>query len=255
MVRLRLEHGHLTKFTKSWCSSISHQIRALRSYSKKWLKNKLQEKYDDTLYFTSEKRREDMLCLRDKTNNILLEHRANLQFGDEKIKDGIKIHLQWHCHYWSRYKVLPHCSQYDWYHNTFVLMKGSSWADQAPPTEGAAAQHCLHAYLQTQDWMLLQSMSLDPCDYGWRTGVHGFEPVPTLDPMAPDELLRFTSCNCKGDCSNRWCRCKKNSVYCIAACGNCKGITCSFHPDVETEDLDLKTLFYMQYLFSWKWGL
>ena len=103
--------------------------------------------------------------------------------------------------------------------------------------------------------MLLQSMSLDPCDYGWRTGVHGFEPVPTLDPMVPDELLRFTSCNCKGDCSNRRCRislrCKKNSVYCIAACGNCKGITCSFHPDVETgEDLDLKTLFYMQYLFS-----
>ena len=31
-------------------------------------------------------------------------------------------------------------------------------------------------------------MSLDHCDYGWRTGVHGFEPVPTLDPMAPDEL-------------------------------------------------------------------
>ena len=24
-----------------------------------------------------------------------------------------------------------------------------------PPTEGAAAQHCLHAYLQTRDWMLL----------------------------------------------------------------------------------------------------
>ena len=93
--------------------------------------------------------------------------------------------------------------------------------------------------------MLLQSMSLDPCDYGWRTEVHAFEPVPTLDPMAPDELLWFTSCNCKGDCSNRRCGCKKNSVYCIAACGNCKGIACrnSFHSDVETgeEDLDLKT--------------
>ena len=35
-----------------------------------------------------------------------------------------------------------------------------------PPTEGAAAQLSLRAYLQTRDWLLLQSMSLDPCDYG-----------------------------------------------------------------------------------------
>lgn len=95
-----------------------------------------------------------------------------------------------------------------------------------PPTEGAAAQHSLRAYLQTRDWMLLQSMSLDPSGYGWTVGVHGYEPVPTLDPMAPEELLRFISCNCKGDCSNRRCSCKKNDVKCISACGNCKGITC-----------------------------
>ena len=45
--------------------------------------------------------------------------------------------------------------------------------------------------------MLLQSMYLDPSGYGWTVGVHGYEPVPTLDPIAPEELLRFTSCNCK----------------------------------------------------------
>ena len=71
-----------------------------------------------------------------------------------------------------------------------------------PPTGGAVAQHSLCAYLQTRDWILLQSMSLDPSGYGWMVGVHGYEPVPTLDPMAPEELLRFISCNCKGDCSN-----------------------------------------------------
>ena len=48
----------------------------------------------------------------------------------------------------------------------------------------------------------------------------------TLDPMAPDEFLKFISCNCKGDCSNRRCSCKKNDVKCISACGNYKGITC-----------------------------
>ncbi len=67
-----------------------------------------------------------------------------------------------------------------------------------PPTEGAAAQHSLCAYLQTRDWMLLQSMSLDTSGYEWTVGVHSYEPVPTLDPMSLEELLRFKSFNCKG---------------------------------------------------------
>ncbi len=71
-----------------------------------------------------------------------------------------------------------------------------------PPTEGAAAQHSLHAYLQTRDWILLESMSLNPSSYGWIVGSQGYEPVSTLQPVAPEELLEFTSCNCKGYCSN-----------------------------------------------------
>ena len=53
-----------------------------------------------------------------------------------------------------------------------------------PPTEGAAAQHSLRAYLQTRDWIFIQSMSLNPSDYGSTIGGHGNEPVPTLDPTA-----------------------------------------------------------------------
>lgn len=111
-----------------------------------------------------------------------------------------------------------------------------------PPTEGAAAQHSLRAYLQTRDWILLQNMSLDPSEYGWALGVRGYEPVPTVDPMAPDELLQFTSCNCSGDCSNRRCSCKKNGVKCISACGSCKGITCKnrMHDYIDSgEDSDV----------------
>ena len=40
--------------------------------------------------------------------------------------------------------------------------------------------------------------SLNPSDYGWTLGVHGYEPVPTLDTMAPEGVLKFTSCNCHG---------------------------------------------------------
>ena len=70
------------------------------------------------------------------------------------------------------------------------------------PTEGKAAQHSLRAYLKTRDWNFLQSMSLNPSDYAL-TCVHGYEPVPTLDPTAREEILKITSCNCHEDCSNR----------------------------------------------------
>jgi len=98
--------------------------------------------------------------------------------------------------------------------------------ESLPPTEGAAAQHSLRAYLQTQDWLLLQSMCMDPSGYGWTVGSNGYEPVPTLDPMTPEELLKFISCNFKGDCSNQRCSCRKNDVKYISTYGNCKGITC-----------------------------
>ena len=96
-----------------------------------------------------------------------------------------------------------------------------------PPTTGAAIQHSLRAYLQFQDWLCLEeAQSLDPSEYGWSIGVNGFQPTTTLDPVAPEKLLRLTSCNCKKGCSNNRCSCKKNGVKCIPACGVCNGLEC-----------------------------
>ena len=97
-----------------------------------------------------------------------------------------------------------------------------------PSTEGAAAQHSLGAYLQAQNCMdaVAEHVYMDPCGYGWTLGGNSYETVSTLDPMAAEELLKFISCNCKGDCSNWRYSCKKNDVKCISACQNCKGITC-----------------------------
>ena len=37
-----------------------------------------------------------------------------------------------------------------------------------PPTEGAAKQHALRAYLQLWDWITLECMHFDPLQYGLR---------------------------------------------------------------------------------------
>ena len=65
-----------------------------------------------------------------------------------------------------------------------------------PPTNGSAIQHSLRAYLQIQDWILLKSMSRNPRLYGWyMTSAEQFEPIMTLDDIAPANLLRFVSYN------------------------------------------------------------
>ena len=97
-----------------------------------------------------------------------------------------------------------------------------------PPTEGAAKLHPLRAYLQMWDWLKLEPMHLDPLKYGWRMkNKDGYEPIPTLEPIAPKELLELTHCNCLTSCSSRRCSCKKNDMRCISACGYCKGTACN----------------------------
>ena len=99
--------------------------------------------------------------------------------------------------------------------------------ENLPPTDGAARQHSLQAYLRLQDWLVLQSMSRDPKEYGWYLTTGGaYEPFLKTDAIAPANLLKFVSFNCSGNCTTKRCSCKKNNVKCILACGTCHGNQC-----------------------------
>ncbi|ESO06070.1 hypothetical protein HELRODRAFT_160200 [Helobdella robusta] len=90
-----------------------------------------------------QKKRTDVLCFYDCTD-ILRGHRTNLEHEDEKTLEEI-------------------------FYNMFSRKAPADVIkpETLPPTEGAAAQHSLRAYLQTRDGTLLQIMSLKPIDYEW----------------------------------------------------------------------------------------
>ena len=108
------------------------------------------------------------------------------------------------------------------------------------PSEGAVRQHTLRAYLQYHDWVLLSSMTLPPTEYGWRMAGDGsYAPIGMLEPVAPEQLLKLTVCNCtsKSNCSGR-CSCRKMGMSCIQACGNCNGVDCTNTAPTEEAEND-----------------
>jgi len=57
-----------------------------------------------------------------------------------------------------------------------------------PPTTSAAQQHLLRVYYQIQVWL---GNTLNPEQWGWAMNDNILEPVTTLLPPAPEELLNM----------------------------------------------------------------
>jgi len=108
-----------------------------------------------------------------------------------------------------------------------------------PPTSDAAKYHSYRVYYQVQVWMG-KGDDLKPENWGWILRRGEFEPKTMDSSQAPESLLKFIRCQCKGDCDSKRCSCRKHELECSSAC-YCKGVSCQNISDDarEIDDVEL----------------
>ena len=110
-------------------------------------------------------------------------------------------------------------------------------ARDLPPTQASAKFHSMRVYYQMQEWRG-KNDDLNPLEWGWQMVNQKLLPVKTDLPPAPADLLCMFRCNCRTGCASKKCTCRRNGLDCTAACGDCKGQSCSNSPK-PTEELDM----------------
>lgn len=90
-------------------------------------------------------------------------------------------------------------------------------------------------YLQTQIW--LGNKNIHPTDWGWVMNDGLLNPLKSVDPPAPQELLKMIFCNCKKGCGAS-CGCRKVGLFCNSTCGTCSGDNCQNSPPIQPEDVE-----------------
>jgi hypothetical protein len=106
-----------------------------------------------------------------------------------------------------------------------------------PPTSAAAQQHSYRVYSQVQEWKGTDT-HLNPENWGWKVNGGTMIPIMTDLEPAPKAILEIIRCNCKEGCSTMRCSCKKHGIDCSAACGNCRGVSCTNSPKPHLDEDD-----------------
>ena len=96
-------------------------------------------------------------------------------------------------------------------------------AEENPPTMNTAYFHCSRSFCQASRLLYAHlpthSNLPSPLDYGGYT-LEDNEYVPimtTLEPM-PDVMQEDISCDCKGECLTKRCKCRKVPMRCTLLC-------------------------------------
>ena len=98
-------------------------------------------------------------------------------------------------------------------------------------------------------WKMLttEEYQFDPEKWGWRLDGTKLNPIMTDLPAAPETLLKFVHCKCKltsrNLCGTNACSCSKNSLKCVTACEDCRGLSylnADAIIELEEENLELE---------------
>ena len=113
---------------------------------------------------------------------------------------------------------------------TMIAQSNILEPQRMPPIVRAAHFHSIRVFLQTSQWMNLDTEVLDPCLWGWHYGRSGLEPVTMDMDVAPESVLKFIRCKCKSQnpnqCDTNLCTCFKHGIKCVEAWGGCHAVIC-----------------------------
>ena len=66
-----------------------------------------------------------------------------------------------------------------------------------PPTTSSARQHIMRSYLQYHNWIILDTASMNPLEWGLQLNPGRlYRPIPSKASLAPDTLLKVICCSC-----------------------------------------------------------
>jgi hypothetical protein len=134
--------------------------------------------------------------------------------------------------------------RYNQYMNIVSRSKSKLRPEVLPPTKTAAEFHSYRVHLQIVEWDTFLQSDLLPTEWGWKLSSGQLQPITTAKAPAPPDVINMIRCNCKSSsknpCSTNRCSCKKNGIWCIAACGDCHGDSCDntksyYHDEDEPE--------------------
>ncbi|XP_031335335.1 uncharacterized protein LOC116165167 isoform X2 [Photinus pyralis] len=104
-----------------------------------------------------------------------------------------------------------------------------------PPTKAAAQQHCYRVFHQVQQW--LGNIQL-PEQWGWKLIKGNLIPITTLEPPAPEKLLKLIACKCQKGCKGN-CGCIRVGLYCSRLCLHCEGRCSNIEIMLSDDDEDV----------------